>query len=116
MKDKFFAGLENFWCPVAIAAGGQKYRIEAFTSYGMIKSIVTVVYPQGESAEAQFLALGDPDYFTDGVIYSIFKDLSMVVRNYGPGYRVLNCDATFGERTRKFGWYLAEVVKEGGAR
>lgn len=116
MKDKFFAVLENCWSPVAVAQGGQKYRINTFTNYGARASIVSVIYPKGDAAEAQFLALGDPDYFTDGVIYSIFKDLSMIVRHYGPDYKILNCDTTFSDRTRKFGWYLDDVVKEGGAK
>lgn len=116
MTNKFFAGLENCWSPVAVAPGGQKYRINASNSYGVHTPIVSIIYPKGDAAEAQFLALGDPNYFTDGVIYSIFKDLSMIVRHYGPDYKILNCDTTFGDRTRKFGWYLDDVVKEGGAK
>jgi hypothetical protein len=112
MEDKFIAGLENCWSPVAVAPGVQKYRINAFTNYGVHASIVSISYPKGDAAEAQFIALGDPDYFTDGVIYSIFKDLSMLIRHYGPGYKILKCDATFGDKTRKFGWYLDEVIKE----
>jgi len=116
MKDKFFAGLENFWDPIAMAPGGEKYIVTAFRDNEPINAIVTILYPKGDTAEVQFLALVNPDYFTDGVIYSIFKELSMIVLRHGSNYKALNCDASFGEKARCFSWHLNEVVKEGGAK
>jgi hypothetical protein len=116
MKDSFVKQLENSWDSIAMTRDNQKYRIETFTSYGIVRGIVTIVYPEGDIAEAQFFALGDPDYFTDGVINSIFQDLSKIVRHYGPSYKIVRCSATFGDKTRKFGWYIDQVIKEGGLK
>lgn len=112
MKAKFFAGLENLWFPRAIALGSQKYDITVFGRYGVVKAIATVIYPEGKAVEAQVVTLGDPSLVTDQTVNSLFEDLTRIVHHYGQGYKELYCDATFGDRARKFGWYVAEVIKE----
>jgi len=116
MEDRFFAGLENLWFPRAAAPGGQKYDITVFGSYGIVRAIATIVYPDGEVAEAQVVTLGYQSLVTDQTVNSLFEDLTRVVHHHGQSYRVLRCDATFGDRTRKFGWYINEVIKERSLR
>lgn len=112
MQDRFFAGLENLWFPRATAPGGQKYDITVFGSYGIVRAIATIVYPESKAAEAQVVTLGDPSLVTDQTVNSLFEDLTRVVHHYGQGYKELYCDATFGDMTRKFGWFVEEVIKE----
>lgn len=116
MKDRFVAGLENLWFPRAVAFGRQKYGVTIFGSYGIVRAIATIVYPDGEAAEAQVVTLGDPALVTDQTINSLFEDLTRLVHYYDHGYKELYCNATFGNSPRKFGWYIDQVIKEGDTK
>ncbi len=117
MKDFFHKQLDNFWDDITTSKGKQKFILMVVRDLATIHATVGIDYLEGDTAESKLFTETDIENFTDGVFNSVFRDLSEIVHYYGgPGYKKLMCKATFGTKTRDYGWFLNEVVKEGGAK
>lgn len=117
IKDLFYKELEYDWELIRRAPGRQKFLVIIKGPYVVTYAAVSIFYAKCDTARVRFFTDDKIDAFTDTTLYSMFGDLSWIVHHYGgPDYKNLLCKATFGRKTRNYGWPLNRVIKNGGVR
>ena len=117
MEKIFHKKLDNFWDVVTTSKGKQEFELMIARDQAIIHTSVSINYPKGDSVQTYLFTKSDIGNFTDQVINSMFEDLSRIVHHYGgPSYKKLMCKVTFDTKVRDYGWFLSQVIKEGGAK
>lgn len=111
MQDKFYTKLENDWKEIPSGLG-YRFIVRAKGDGGSaIVSQVTIL-PAGQGlVEVDLFALTDPKYFTDGVMNSIYEDITRFVRHYFHGVKEIRCSVTFGKSTINREWNVKKEIK-----
>jgi len=117
LEDLFYKRLNNFWDVTMVSSGRQEYFVTVVGDRRVLEAVVKISYPFGDTANARLISEKGIDRFTNADIDSLFEDITRIVHHYGgPRYKIVKCQAMFGNRILNYGWHVDEVVKEGDLR
>lgn len=117
MDDLFYKRLDNFWDYVTPEETKYRFLIRVVRNGGgMTHSHVTISLPEGNTVEVRFATDDHPRYFTDGVVNTIFDDVTRLVHHYFPGREKIECRATFGRKIVNYDWEINRIIRKRGLR
>ena len=113
MQDEFCKQLENVWEEVPSGLGYRFFvRTDRFDGSAIVSQI-SILPAEPGIFEVHLFTLSHEKYFTDGVVNSLFEDITRFVRHYHPECRDIKCKATYRKTVVHREWSVRQQIKLG---
>ena len=111
----FFLGyLENKWDRVRETSSSQKLKVE-IADYDGLKAQIDIHYTGGRIATVSAAWIGEKSRFTEGVINSVFNDLSQIVIRHGD-YEIIDYSFTWSNEISEGNYSISDRWYKSGRK